>query len=55
MQRNAISCTYPVDEVIFNLHLFSKLSPYFLESQLIVGVDESVETYDVELVSMLLR
>ena len=42
------------DELILNLHLLAKLTPYFSKCQLIVRVNEPVEPHDVKLVLVIL-
>lgn len=38
------------DEFILDLHLLAKLPPYFSQSQLVVCVDETIESDNMKLV-----
>lgn len=43
------------DEFILDLHLLAKLPPYFSQSQLVVCVDETIESDNMKLVLVVFR
>ena len=44
-----------VDELILDLHLFAKLPPYLPQGQFVVGMNESIQPDNVELILLLFR